>query len=235
MKSMYEHIIRLHVKKIADLLAKFQFTCNIDEQSWQEYSVKLMFLEKNEQIGHARLYYAPSKKSFRIDARYIHNEDILGLIGTSTPKSASEKIKKHSETYSNHIGLSAYVDGSYIKGKIGFGCVILLDNDKVFEDKGTVSNPEYQDSRQVAGELTAVGKVIQWCITHNHSSITIYYDYAGIEAWVIGTWRAKQPLTQRYAAFVKNSGITVYWKKVAAHTGNYWNEYVDDLAKKGTQ
>ena len=77
MKSMHEHIIRWHVKKIADLLSKFQFTCNIDEKSWQEYSVKLLFLEKNEQIGHARLYYAPSKKSFRIDARYIHHEDIL--------------------------------------------------------------------------------------------------------------------------------------------------------------
>jgi len=235
MKSMYEHIIRLHVKKIADLLAKFQFTCSIDEQSWQEYSVKLMFLDKNEQIGHARLYYAPSKKSFRIDGRYLHNEDLLVLIGGSTQKSVSEKKKAHSEQNSNHTGLSAYVDGSYIKGKIGFGFVILLDNDIVFEDKGKVSNPEYQDARQVAGELTAVGKVIQWCINHNHKKITVYYDYAGIEAWVIGTWRAKQSLTQRYAAFVKNSGITVHWKKVAAHTGNYWNEYVDDLAKKGTQ
>ena len=235
MKSLHEHIIRLHVKKIADLLSKFQFTCTIDEQSWQEYSVKLMFLDKNEQLGHARLYYAPSKKSFRFDAQYIHNEDILGLIGGNTQKSVSEKKKKHSEKLLYHTGLSAYVDGSYIKGKIGFGLVILLDNDKVFEDQGKVSNPEYQDARQVAGELTAVGKVIQWCITHNHSSITIYYDYAGIEAWVTGTWRAKQPLTQRYAAFVKNSGIIVHWKKVAAHTGNYWNDYVDELAKKGTQ
>lgn len=235
MKSMHEHIIRLHVKKIADLLSKFQFTCSIDEHSWQEYSVKLMFLDKNEHLGHARLYYAPSKKSFRFDARYIHNEDIVGLIGGSTQQSVSEKKKEHSEKYSHHTGLSAYVDGSYIKGKIGFGFVILLDNNKVFEDQGKVSNPEYQDARQVAGELTAVGKVIQWCITHNHTSITIYYDYAGIEAWVTGTWRAKQPLTQRYAAFVKNSGISVHWKKVAAHTGNYWNDYVDELAKKGTK
>jgi ribonuclease HI len=130
--------------------------------------------------------------------------------------------------------LHAYVDGSYIAGNVGYGLAIINDDVLVFEDFGSVNNPEYLEARQVAGELMAVGKVVQWCKQHGHASITIHYDYAGIREWALGNWRAKQALTQRYAQFMALSGLLINWNKIQAHTGDHWNEYVDKLAKKGT-
>jgi ribonuclease HI len=102
----------------------------------------------------------------------------------------------------------------------------------VAEFSGKVLDPDYQHARQVAGELMAVGKVIQWCLAQQQNRIAIYYDYEGIEHWVTGKWKAKQLLTQRYRDYVQKSGVSIQWVKVTAHTGDYWNEYVDQLAKQ---
>jgi ribonuclease HI len=65
--------------------------------------------------------------------------------------------------------------------------------------------------------------------------MTIYYDYQGLESWATGAWRAKLPFTQAYANAVKESGITIHWVKVRAHSGNPENDIVDQLAKEAAQ
>ncbi|MCS6903920.1 MAG: RNase H family protein [Bacteroidia bacterium] len=126
-----------------------------------------------------------------------------------------------------------YVDGSYYGGRVGYGAVILREDQIIKEFSGKVS-PEYaQHTRQVAGELIAVGHAINWCKKNNISEVEIYYDYTGIEKWATGEWKANLPLTQRYARFMQNLSIKVTWKKVKSHSGNKWNEYVDKLAKEG--
>ena len=234
MKSPHEKALRRKIGELQQSIQSLSFSIKISEESWKEYSVQIHFFDKSEECGHARLYFAPTKNAFRLDGRSIKNEDLRDLLGIeSSEKTPSTKHKK-SQHAKNHDGLHAYVDGSFIRGKVGYGLVIIQDNQNIFEDFGSVDNPEYQEARQVAGELTAVGKVLQWCMKHAHKSITVHYDYAGIEEWAKGRWRAKQPLTQRYAAFVASSGIKIHFNKIAAHTGDYWNEYADILAKKGT-
>jgi len=126
-----------------------------------------------------------------------------------------------------------YVDGSFINGATGYGAVVL-DNGKVVDELlGTVDASEVNDTRQVAGELAAVKKALNWCCEHSVDEVSIYYDYLGIEKWATRQWKTNQPLTKDYARFVGECPIKIHWHKVDSHTGNRWNDRADALAKQG--
>lgn len=128
----------------------------------------------------------------------------------------------------------AYVDGSYSKElrKYAYGCVILYQNQRT-EFHGAGDNPEYIQMRNVAGEITASKKAVEWAIAKGASDIVIYYDYAGIEKWAAGEWKTNRMGTEEYRQFMQEASekITVHFQKVAAHTGVELNERADQLAK----
>ena len=126
----------------------------------------------------------------------------------------------------------AYVDGSYYEGKVGYGAILLNNDETVQEFYGEVT--ENISSRQVAGELVAVMTVLDYCKKNNIQEVSIYYDYTGIENWAKGRWKTNNPLTQRYAQYIKNCPINVVWHKVKSHSGDKWNDVADQLAKRGT-
>ena len=37
--------------------------------------------------------------------------------------------------------------------------------------------------------------------------LELFYDYEGIEKWVTGEWRAKNPLTQTYRDFMREQHV----------------------------
>lgn len=132
-----------------------------------------------------------------------------------------------------------YVDGSYnsITKKIGYGIVIVTDkNNDIKNCFGEVTDAGMSTMRNVAGEITAAMKAVEYAKENKIDSIEIYYDYQGIENWVTGSWQAKNQYTQNYASFMrvamKYMSITFY--KVSAHTGDKYNELADELAKKAT-
>lgn len=125
----------------------------------------------------------------------------------------------------------AWVDGSFIAGKTGYGSVILADGAVVAELSGCVSGAHAH--RQVAGELEAVLKTLQWCSSNGVGEILIHFDYAGVAAWPQGLWKANLPLTRNYRDAVAASGIAIRWKKVKAHSGLPLNERADALARQG--
>ena len=77
--------------------------------------------------------------------------------------------------------------------------------------------------RNVSGEILGCLKAIQYAIDHHYEAICIYYDYEGIEKWATGLWKANKEQTQN---------IDIYFQKVLAHSGDYYNEVADGLAKK---
>ena len=127
----------------------------------------------------------------------------------------------------------AYVDGSYYHKKIGYGAILIRNNEIVKELFGLVPK-EFSHSRQVGGELYAVIQVVKWCLKEKIKEITIYFDYWGIQKWVTGEWRANLQLTQNYTSFIRNSNVLSHWQKVRSHSDDQWNQHVDELAKKGT-
>ncbi|MFQ3660668.1 MAG: RNase H family protein [Anaerolineae bacterium] len=131
----------------------------------------------------------------------------------------------------NNTGYRAYVDGSFINGRVGYGAVILHGDEIVTELSGEVTS--YQESRQVAGELSAVMRVVAYCKAQGIPQIDIFYDYAGVEMWATGRWKAKLPMTQAYQQYMSSSTVKVRFHKVTSHSGNPWNDYADALARKG--
>ncbi len=132
--------------------------------------------------------------------------------------------------------LLAYVDGSYnVKTKeYGYGCILLEGQKEIIQITGKGNDENYVMMRNVAGEIIGSEKAICYAIEHGYTSLHIYYDYEGIERWATGQWKANKSGTQAYQHFVQESQkkISISFVKVLAHSGDYYNEKVDLLAKK---
>ncbi|MCI8506762.1 MAG: reverse transcriptase-like protein [Lachnospiraceae bacterium] len=129
----------------------------------------------------------------------------------------------------------AYVDGSFDLniGKYAFGCVIITPNGEIVRESGNGDNPDSIALRNVTGEMLGAMFAVKWCEKNGYSAIEICYDYLGIEKWATGEWKAKNNLTKKYAQFMKENSdkLNISFKKIAAHTGNKYNEEADKLAK----
>lgn len=131
--------------------------------------------------------------------------------------------------------LVAYVDGSYDDNqkRYSYGCVFLLP-DQVVTIQDSAADEIYVSMRNVAGEILGSEKAIEWAIRNGYQKIIIYYDYEGIEKWANQIWKANKPGTISYRDFVaqKREKIEIQFCKVAAHTGDTYNEMADRLAKE---
>jgi len=204
------------------MLKKGGFSAEIAGNSFRDYTVKLSVSNEKE-LGKINLYYSPNKNAYSCRFHEIKDKSVIPEL----EKFWNKEVSLCSSGY------EVYVDGSCLNGVTGYGVVILSDGKIIKELFGNVEGGVSQDTRQVAGELQAVIEVISWCKKEGIDNITIYYDYEGIEKWVSGEWRAKQPLTQSYARSVRNCGLKIKWSKVKSHTGQKWNDRADELAKKG--
>ena len=153
-----------------------------------------------------------------------------GSPGDSTD--LSEGIKVNGATNSIlPIDYEVYTDGSYCKGKYSYGYAFIKDGEVVFESNGVGEDLEAAAMRNVAGELAAVQHAVEKAKTLN-ARILIYHDYSGISHWVTGDWQAKNKFTQAYVTFMKAHHGLYEFRKVAGHSGDRFNDYVDQLAKE---
>lgn len=136
-------------------------------------------------------------------------------------------------------GLTAFVDGSFevSVGRYGFGCVILQPEKEPIEYYGSGNKEESAALRNVTGEMLGAMFAVKWAMARGYKDILLCYDYEGVEKWATGVWKAKTELTSKYAAAMKKWGktISISFKKIAAHTGNRYNERADQLAKKAIE
>lgn len=168
---------------------------------------------------------------------FTDKEEAIAFLEMKTVKTVSgEKDKEAAgivEVPENMV--IAYVDGSFEKsiGRYAFGCVILTPDGQEIRRSGSGSDPAGVAIRNVAGEMLGAMNAVKWARENNYPAVEIRYDYEGVEKWVTGVWRAKTPLTSKYAAHMQEAGnkIRISFCKIAAHTGNHYNEEADQLAK----
>ena len=131
--------------------------------------------------------------------------------------------------------LIAYVDGSFSEevGEYGYGAVIFYNGEEIhISGKGS---EEYMISmRNVAGEITAARKVMEYAVEKKCNEITIYHDYEGIAKWCQGLWKTNKQGTiefKEYFDSIRNI-VKVGFIKVKGHSGDEYNDLADKLAKE---
>lgn len=168
---------------------------------------------------------------------FTDKEEAIAFLEMKTVKTVSGDKDKEAagivEVPENMV--IAYVDGSFEKsiGRYAFGCVILTPDGQEIRRSGSGSDPAGVAIRNVAGEMLGAMNAVKWARENDYPAVEIRYDYEGVEKWVTGVWRAKTPLTSKYAAHMQEAGnkIRISFCKIAAHTGNHYNEEADQLAK----
>lgn len=134
------------------------------------------------------------------------------------------------------FGLIAYVDGSFnIKTKeYGYGCIIIKSQQVIAKLYDKDHDEELASMRNVAGEILGCIKAIEYAISKHENSICIYYDYEGIEKWANKQWKANKKGTIEYVRKIEEyrTKIQIHFIKVLAHSGDFYNEMADKLAKK---
>jgi len=238
MKTSNKDILLQKAQEIQNLLQNNNISSEIDFDSLREYSINLWI--NNHVLS---LYYKPTKNKFTLyspDPNFLAfisklkllNENIISYNGLVDNKRAKKVNTEPIQTNTFHSHINIYVDGSYHKNLVSSAYVILQNDSLIKEEAFKILNPQLIQYRNVTGEIKAIEKALTYAKEKNYDNINLYYDYNGIKEWATGNWKRNNPLTEEYFNFMQKINIKINWIKVKSHSGNYWNDYVDKLAKK---
>lgn len=127
----------------------------------------------------------------------------------------------------------AFVDGSFNidTQTYGYGGFLYVDGNR-YPLQGCDNDPEMASMRNVAGEICGAMAAVNKAKELGIHSLTIYYDYTGIENWVTGAWKTKKIGTAKYALFMRECNLDINFEHVKGHSGIEGNETADVMAKQ---
>lgn len=145
-------------------------------------------------------------------------------------------LKKGVDNYPNDC-LHIYVDGSYniTTERYAYALVAVKDNVIEYVENGKSEDNSRKSIRQIAGELEATVKGVEYALKQKEKKVVIFHDYAGIAHHATGFWERKEQSSIEYHNKMKSlmgSGIEVIFVKVDSHTGDLYNEIADEKCKE---
>lgn len=151
-------------------------------------------------------------------------------------KEGSKLLKKSEGNYPKDC-LHIYVDGSYnISTEVyAYGFVAVRDGVVECIKSGSSKNEYAKNIRQIAGELEGAIKGVEYALKIGEKKVVIFHDYEGISHHVTGLWERKEESSIQYYNKMNElikSGIEVIFVKVDSHTGDLFNELVDEICKE---
>lgn len=151
-------------------------------------------------------------------------------------KEGSKLLKKSEGNYPEDC-LHIYVDGSYnISTEMYAYGFVAVRNGVVEQIKsGSSKSASAKNIRQIAGELEGAVKGVEYALKKGEKKVVIFHDYEGISHHVTGLWERKDESSIQYYNKMNeliNSGIEVIFVKVDSHTGDLFNELVDEICKE---
>lgn len=149
-------------------------------------------------------------------------------------KGGSAPIDKENLFEKDPNALIAYVDGSYHNGtgEFSYGMVLIHGSvEQTFCQKFT--DTDLATMRNVAGEIKGAEAAMRYAVEQGFGKLYIFHDYEGIAKWCQGAWKTNKEGTKAYKAYFDSiqDKLEVVFVKVAAHTGDKYNEMADQLAK----
>ena len=159
---------------------------------------------------------------------------VKGVLFKSFPSRAQAEAWLSGVGEVNPPGLRVYVDGSFMGGcsHAGWGWIAVDEGRELARGYGLSQEPA--ESRNIDGELIASYQAMRWLASEQRLGV-ICHDYEGVARWAKGEWAAKSRVAQRYIAAIQPIKQWAKFEKVAAHTGDHWNEKVDALAKQAIE
>lgn len=141
--------------------------------------------------------------------------------------------------------ITIYTDGAlktFSKGKekrvvLGWGFVAVDSEDNIIKESyGTITEPkEILQTRNIGAELKAVKQGLRWAIKLKVKKVLIVHDFQGCGEWANRVWNSHVPVSKEYSKFIDKARkkIEIGFYLVKGHSGIKWNDYADNLAKKG--
>ncbi|NLZ35407.1 MAG: ribonuclease HI [Clostridiales bacterium] len=148
----------------------------------------------------------------------------------------SQIFKKGVDNYPEDC-LHVYVDGSYSVSskKYAYGLVAVRNNVVEYIESGVSADSSQSNIRQIAGELEAAIKAVEYALYKRDKKVVIFHDYEGIAHHATGFWERREESSIRYYNKMNELmklGIEVIFVKVASHTGDIFNELADEKCKE---
>ncbi|MGH4052429.1 MAG: viroplasmin family protein [Clostridium sp.] len=145
-------------------------------------------------------------------------------------------FKKTDDNYPKEC-LHVYVDGSYnsTTEEYSYGMVAVKNDIVLHIESGAGKSDSAKNIRQIAGELEGAVKGCQYAARTGQQKVVIFHDYVGICYHATGFWERKEESSKEYYKKMQqlmNSGIDVMFVKVDSHTGDLFNELVDEKCKE---
>ena len=145
-------------------------------------------------------------------------------------------LKKSDDNYPKDC-LHAYVDGSYstADGRYAYGVVCVKNDIVEYIENGAERGTSEKNIRQIAGELKGAVRSVEYAISHGEKKLVIFHDYEGIAHHATGAWSRNESSSVEYHKKMQElmkSGIEIIFVKVDSHTGDLFNELVDEKCKE---
>lgn len=145
-------------------------------------------------------------------------------------------LKKSDENYPKDC-LHAYVDGSYNNsdGRYSYGVVCVKNNIVEYIESNAEKDTSEKNIRQIAGELKGALRAVEYALREKQTKIVLFHDYEGIAHHATGAWERKEESSMQYYNKMQelmSSGIEIIFVKVDSHTGDLFNELVDEKCKE---
>lgn len=148
----------------------------------------------------------------------------------------SKLLKKGVDKYPENC-LHIYVDGSYSVSskKYAYGLVVVRNEVVEYIESGAFQDSSQSNIRQIAGELEAAVKGVEYALRQKDKIVVIFHDYEGIAHHATGFWERREESSIRYYNKMQELmklGIEVIFVKVDSHTGELFNELADEKCKE---
>ncbi len=178
-------------------------------------------------------------------------ENVLGFPfaefkGFNNQVAAHEYVNKGKQIKNNFLNKTikrneaiAFVDGSYSphSGKITYGIVFLTKGMEENRFSGTVENKAMRKLKSVAGELGSALRAMKIADALGMKQLTIYHDYIGISNCIKNRETYCKQGFQVYLDVYDDvsTRVNVDFVHVKGHSGNYFHNVADSLAKAAHQ